>query len=398
MQAFKSYFTPIAQDGEKTQTQSPVPVPKNKTAKKPGQSRKQHALFKSSSSSTPTISIELSQTMDKNATTADGDPVYHDSSRSGFLKPSTHHASSVSAKPSEVTTGTSTPDTTKQAVSRPASFRHSAIFPSLDATNSRISLIDIKNDMMVKWLYEQQLRKQYASGSNAFEGVVLKKARGDFTCCPPQMSLIPNSLYAMVAQMNVRCAMTVNTPVVRSILGALRREDPDMDFVPLAQGLRVQIIRTMTDLPRSQLHHFAAFVEDMGMLIVWEDDAETLLQRVQFLEAQLVEMIWGNGPDDLEETLDEKAPAHVDAAEIDPAQLEDALAQEHRPVQLTSAAMVGLTMALMITCLGLGWRAIVLQIMVDGSMLRLALLAVTPIQFFVSLVRNSLAHGLPYTY
>jgi hypothetical protein len=248
--------------------------------------------------------------------------------------------------------------------------------------------------MMVKWLYEQQLRKQYANGQNKFEGVVLKKARGDFTCCPPEMSLIPNSLYTMVAQMNVRCAMTVNTLVMRAILGALRGKDADMDFVPLPQGLRVQIIRTITDLPHCQLHHYAAFVEDIGMLIVWEDDANTLLQRVQSLHGQLVEMIWGTGPNDVEDTLDEKNSTHVEAAEIDPEQLEDALSREHRPVQLTSAAMVGVTMALCITCLGLGWKAIVLQIMVDGNMTRLALLAVTPVQFFASLVSCSFSHTL----
>lgn len=243
---------------------------------------------------------------------------------------------------------------------------------------------------MVKWLYEQQLRKQYVTGQNAFEGVVLKKARGDFTCCPPQMNLIPNSLYAMVAQMNVRCAMTVNTLVVRSMLGAIRRRDSDMDFIPLSEGLRVQIIRTMTDLPRSQLHHYVAFVEDIGMLVVWEDDAEMLLQRAEYLETQLVEMIWSNAEKDAEDTPDEKVPAYTDGAEVDLEKLEDALSREHRPVMLTSAGQVGLTLVLCIVCLGIGWRSIALQVMVDGSMTRLALLAVTPVLFFVSLVS-----GLP---
>lgn len=246
--------------------------------------------------------------------------------------------------------------------------------------------------MMVKWLYEQQVRKQYASGHSAFEGVVLKKARGDFTCCPPQMKLIPDSLYNMVIQMNVRCAMTVNTPVVRAILGSLRRTDADIHFVPLSEGLRIQILRTTADLPRAKLHHFAAFVEDVGMLIVWEDDAEMLLRRIQSLESQLVEMIWGNGADDADDEHDEKGPNHQ-IAELHPSQLEDALTREHRPVQLTSAVMVGLTLALCFTCLSLGWRALVLQIMVDGDMTRLALLAVSPLQFFVSLVSNPTTHG-----
>lgn len=258
----------------------------------------------------------------------------------------------------------------------------------VDAESSRVSLIDIKSDMMVKWLYEQQLRKQYVGGQNAFEGVVLKKTRGDFTCCPPQMNLIPNSLFAMVTQMNVRCAMTVNTPVVRSILGSVRRSDSHMSFIPLCDGLRVQIIRTMADLPRCQLHHYAAFVEDVDMLVVWEDDAETLLERAQFLEVQLVEMVWTGGEKDGDDTPDEERAVSVEVAEVDPDQLEDALSREHRPVMLISAAQVGLTLVLCIVCLGIGWRSIALEIMVDGSMIRLALLAVTPMLFFVSLVSD----------
>lgn len=275
---------------------------------------------------------------------------------------------------------------TGERKSRASSVRHS-IFPTVDMMGSTVSLVDIKNDMMVKWLYEQQLRKHYTLGEDAFEGCVLKKARGNFTCCPPQMSLIPNSLYEMVMHMNVRCAMTVNTPVVRAILASIRRTEAEIDHVPLPEGLRVQIIRTMADLPRCKLHHFAAFVEDIGMLVVWDDDAETLLQHASFLEAQLITMIWGDGEDAGDETPMEKRPEYeIDVEEIDPAQLEEALSREHRPVMLWSAAMVMVTLALCLFCLGLGWRALVLEINVDGAYLRLAFIAVAPLQLFVSLV------------
>lgn len=386
MQAFKSYFTPTTQDGETTQTQSPTPMTELKSSKSSWHPKKRQTQAKPSGSSQPNPSIELSPASENHDTASPSGSKtaasYHVTSAVGSLNASMHNTTTSSN-----TTGPSTP-----TGSRPASFRKSAIFPSVDASNSRYSLIDIKNDMMVKWLYEQQVRKQYASGHSAFEGVVLKKARGDFTCCPPQMKLIPDSLYNMVIQMNVRCAMTVNTPVVRAILGSLRRTDADIHFVPLSEGLRIQILRTTADLPRAKLHHFAAFVEDVGMLIVWEDDAEMLLRRIQSLESQLVEMIWGNGADDADDEHDEKGPNHQ-IAELHPSQLEDALTREHRPVQLTSAVMVGLTLALCFTCLSLGWRALVLQIMVDGDMTRLALLAVSPLQFFVSLVSNPTTHG-----
>lgn len=238
--------------------------------------------------------------------------------------------------------------------------------------------------MMVNWLYDQQLRKQYASGADPFEGVVLKKSRGNFTCCPPHMAAIPESLYAMISQMNVRCAMTVNTPVVRALLESLMAKS-DLDFVPLPDGLRVQILRSMVDLPRGQLHHFAAFIEDARLLVVWDDDPEKLLARAQDLEKKFIEIIWGDGNNgDDEDPADEKKMAPMD--DIDPAELEKALAGEKRPVRLESSIMVAMTMTLGISCIGLGWRALAYEITVDGSHVRLGLIAVGPIQFFLSLV------------
>ncbi|GAB1315061.1 Glycosyl transferase family group 2-domain-containing protein [Madurella fahalii] len=270
--------------------------------------------------------------------------------------------------------------------SRPTSTRHS-FFPVGDARNSDADTIqEIRNDMMVNWLYEQQLRKQYASGADPYEGVVLKKARGNFTCCPPQMAAIPGSLFAMISQMNVRCAMTVNTPVVRALMDSLLSK-AEMDYVPLPDGLRVQVLHTMADLPRGQLHHFAAFIADARLLVVWDDEPEKLLVRVQNLEQKFIEIIWGNGEDDAEE--DEGAGEKKGAAimvgvdELDASQLEDA--KEHRPVRLESAVMVMFTMILWVVCPAFGWRWLAYQSAVDGTYLRFALLAACPVQMFVSL-------------
>jgi hypothetical protein len=371
MNVFKSYFTPATKDGEPAQANSPSTGTDIKLGKRTSQRQS-----KKSTSSHEAPSIEISPALHRDHSRSESQP-------SSLLSPPTPgaHGNRVSQNASVA----------GEKRSRPSSLRTSSIFPMVDMRGSTVSLVDIKNDMMVKWLYEQQLRKLYVSGQDAFEGAVLKKGRGNFTCCPPQMSLIPNSLYEMVTHMNVRCAMTVNTPVVRAILGSIRRTDADIDFVPLPEGLRVQIIRTMADLPRCKLHHFAAFVEDIGMLVVWDDEAEKLLQRASYLEAQLVLMIWGDGQDDGDETPMEKRPGYDNVAEIDPAQLEEALSREHRPVMLWSASMIMVTLALCLACIGLGWRALVLEIMVDGNYMRLALLAVSPLQFFVSLV----SHPIP---
>ena len=278
------------------------------------------------------------------------------------------------------------------------SLRHSFL-PAGDAPSGGSDTInEIRYDMMVNWLYEQQLREQLASGMDPYEGVVLKKARGTFTCCPPQMAAIPDSLFAVISQMNVRCAMTVNTLVVRALLDSIVSKT-DLDHVPLPNGLRVQVVRTMADLPRGQLHHFAAFVEDVRMLVVWDDEPEKLLARVQNLEARFIEMIWGYR-EDREEDEDggggggEKAGgAGVGGQELDPSQVEEALARERRPVRLESAFVVAFTMALWIVCPALGLRWLVFQTMVDGTFLRFALLATLPAQLFVSLVSAGVRGG-----
>jgi len=287
-----------------------------------------------------------------------------------------------------------------------------SIFPAGDHRNTDVdALNEVRNDMMVNWLYEQQLRKQYATGDDPFEGVVLKKSRGNFTCCPPHMAAIPESLFAMVSQMNVRCAMTVNTPVVRALLGSISART-NLGFVPLPDGLQVQILHTMGDLPRGQQHHFAAFIEDAQLLVVWDDDPEKLLARAKDLELRFIEIIWGKEKDgggdedddeDDEAPLDEKkkkstkrkrsrsrsktkAPMEsIHELELTPEELEEALANDKRPVKLQSAVMVSMTMTLSICCLGLGWRALAYQCVVDRSYLRLALIGVGPVQFFLSI-------------
>ncbi|PTB34760.1 hypothetical protein M441DRAFT_85102 [Trichoderma asperellum CBS 433.97] len=236
---------------------------------------------------------------------------------------------------------------------------------------------------MVNWLHEQQLRKQYASGFDPFEGVVLKKARGNFTCCPKQLAIFPEGIYAMVSLMNVRCAMTVNTPVVSAILRNLKTHK--VCFVPLSDGLHVQVLKTMNDLPRCQLHHFAAFIEDTEILVVWDDDPEQLLQRAEKLEGKLMELIWEGENTEESESTKKKRVAQEAVHELDPNALEKALSEEKRPVRLESASMVACTLALCLSCVGLGFRNIALGIAIDGNYSVIALIAAVPAQFFVSL-------------
>lgn len=119
---------------------------------------------------------------------------------------------------------------------------------------------------------------------------MLKKARGDYAFHPPQLKALENGLYDMVSKMNIRCAMTVCTPVTRTILDSMALVD--LDFVPMPGELRVQILKSMMDLPQCKLHHFAAFVEELQALIVWDDEVDHLLQRAEDVETGFVKLIW----------------------------------------------------------------------------------------------------------
>ncbi|KAH8670860.1 glycosyl transferase family group 2-domain-containing protein [Xylariales sp. PMI_506] len=255
-----------------------------------------------------------------------------------------------------------------------------AIPPSTDGRDQiRESLLDVKADVMCNWLYQQQLEHQYTTGMLPGEGVVLKRSRGNYVCCPPQLREIPNSIYDMSMKLNVRCAMTINTRVINVIMSSKRTTS---DFIPLPNGLQLQVLASLRELPYCQKHHFAAFIQDSQMLVIWDDDPSKIFLRAENLEGQLMKMIWGAG-DDAEEEMDEKNDqVQVD---ISPDDLEAALEKEVRKTKLTSPIIVGLTLALCISCTGLGLRNIVYEVETDKSYIRLALCAVIPVQMFVSL-------------
>jgi hypothetical protein len=171
--------------------------------------------------------------------------------------------------------------------------------------------------------------------------------------------------------------MTVTTRVIQIFLA--RQEN---DFVPLSNDLRLQVLPSVEYLPRCQRHHFGAFIQDQQILLVWDDQARHLLDRAEYFEKSLMEMIWVEG----EELIDEKKDAvEVGSEEVDPNKDLESAEPPRRKTMLINPIMVGLTLALLFSALGLGWRNLGLEVAADGKYSRLALLVVTPCQIFVSL-------------
>jgi hypothetical protein len=169
--------------------------------------------------------------------------------------------------------------------------------------------------------------------------------------------------------------MTVNSRVIKTFL----QWSPEAVDVPLLNGLRIQILPTVEDLPRARKHQFAAFVASEALLIVWDDDALHLVQRAKAIESELMELVWkSSGIED-----DEKNDRNLHIHEIDEESGE--IIPEKRGLHLQNSVLVALTIILVVTTLGAGARELAIEVEVDGSYIRLAVLAMTPVQIFFTL-------------
>lgn len=175
--------------------------------------------------------------------------------------------------------------------------------------------------------------------------------------------------------------MTVNSRVIKVFLGW----SPDAVDVPLMNGLRVQILPTIDDLPRARKHQFAAFIASEALLVVWDDDAMHLIQRAKAIESELMELVWKTGePDDEEAAGAEKKGPNVAVVEID--EESGAILPQNRPTHLLNTILVAITLVLIVAVLGAGFRELAIEVAVDTNYIRLAFVCLTPIQVFFTLV------------
>jgi hypothetical protein len=177
--------------------------------------------------------------------------------------------------------------------------------------------------------------------------------------------------------------MTVDSPVVKTFL----QSSPGAVDVRLPNGLFILILPTLADLPRARKHQFAALIADTAMLIVWDDDALNIIARAKQIERELVQLVWTTPGTD--------ADGEVKAARVVQASTEEIVMdkesgkpryRERRPTMLLNTIHVTLTLTLVLCMLGAGWRQIAIEMAVDGNYLRMAFIALAPIQVFFALV------------
>lgn len=178
--------------------------------------------------------------------------------------------------------------------------------------------------------------------------------------------------------------MTVSTRVINLIM---QRED--LVFIQLKDGLKLQVLPNIAFLPTCQKYQNAAFIKDQAILIVWADSPKEVLARAAAIEEQMMH-VFSQGMSPYGEGMDEKKEEQsVNVVEVhseDGYSKEEGYVEKPRKIVLTQAILTGITLLLVIAAMASGWRHMAIEIAVDESYLRLALLVVTPIQIWLALV------------
>jgi len=260
-------------------------------------------------------------------------------------------------------------------------------------------LDELKHEIMVNYLFQQQCARLWiADGTGEVEGVMLKKSRGNYLACPPALadSVFADSCVELNVQVShflsevhspvltlQQCAMTVNSRVIKTFLAW----SPDAIDVPLTNGLRVQVLPTMEDLPAARKHQMAAFIADEALLVVWDDDVHNIIKRAKFIEDELMELVWSAGEDEEPEDgpPERKGPGMVEV-KYDP-ETGEAL-PEFRSTNLENTILVAFTVIIVICLLGSGFRQVAIEMAVDHNYLRILFVLLTPVQIFFTLVSS----------
>ena len=170
----------------------------------------------------------------------------------------------------------------------------------------------------------------------------------------------------------------------------------DMSYIPLDNGLRIQVLPDFSYLPECQKHHFAAFIQNPSILVVWDDDPNHLLPHAQSIEDQLMNMVWNHDGEDNEKAstaVSSKAASRApsiygkEVGRSQDSNSEESLAEPPRKIVLVQPLLTAVTLALIFAAIGSGWRQIAVELMVDSGWIRLAFVVVVPLQIWLALVR-----------
>lgn len=262
---------------------------------------------------------------------------------------------------------------------------------------------------MITYLYKRIVASGWAPEYPDPEdcmGVLVRKARGVYVTMP---SPINNLLLEANVKLNLMNALTMRPQMLEGILETLTPGQAEIRF---ADNSQLQILDSIADVEAGTVKQFqyAAICREERLILVWHDDITNLIAQAQKTEERLLSLVWGDrslfsilqaptrpasphfsmAPSSGAATpyFEKKAPV---VTEMEKQPEEELLEIERpeslqRPVIRVSPVFTGLAVCLGICLLGgVFVGKVVREVMLDGNYTRLALCAVVPLLFFISL-------------
>ncbi|KAI0015093.1 glycosyl transferase family group 2-domain-containing protein [Xylariomycetidae sp. FL0641] len=231
----------------------------------------------------------------------------------------------------------------------------------------------LRDEVQASYIYQQQCSHSWLSSEpGAMEGVIIRKDGKEYSTCPPELAatMFPIACDAM----HITCAMTVGSRIVKAFLNRCKGAVE----IPVMDGHRIQVISNMEDLPRARKNQFAAFIASEEVLLMWDDDPTRIVKRAKTLETEMMKFILG--PDEKVRAafgeVEVEGPKDEEKGETDPSV---------RPFHLMNAWMVSVVLIIVTVTVGAAWRELAIEVSIDGNYTRLGLVALAPVQVFLTL-------------
>lgn len=180
--------------------------------------------------------------------------------------------------------------------------------------------------------------------------------------------------------------MTVNTSAIQILLA--QHDEP---YIQLEQGRRLQILPSVNYLPSCQVHHFAAFIQDTATLVVWGNDPTSIIEHTARLEQQIVATSLSSFNIPREKVMSGRMSSRSKSVLVTEKPVDDysdevrSRREFPRRVTVFHSVLTALTLTLMMAAVGSGVRAIAIEVGYDKAMIRMAFIAVIPLQAWLGL-------------
>ncbi|KAF8962847.1 glycosyl transferase family group 2-domain-containing protein [Flammula alnicola] len=145
-------------------------------------------------------------------------------------------------------------------------------------------------DAVLHWIFRSTLGDAWfkPTEENISAGVCLRVEPGQFRVFPYENPYLA-PFEAAVRVLNPLVAVKVRTAAVHSALATVP-EDATAIYIDL--NTRIQILDTVSHLPKADKEQCGAFIRDERVLVVWSDDLDHIVPLCNEFEEKMMKLVW----------------------------------------------------------------------------------------------------------